>query len=264
MSSVNRTVAVMANSRSSDLTASKIMDSLKAVSGNDFQVFGYGGENMAKHGLNNPAVNVDQFLDKTFYMFRRNKVITEGHFTRWSGMNFYNKHQMRNVDAIQELLDDDNFPKQLYEARPSVILSIDNEYMTFQMMEKLNVVYHRSMVQRPQRHYYNRFMKDMRKWDEKRLDFMHYSTPLATGNSTNYRFPGQFCGQYGVYDALKHVMENYKPMSHLVQQDHVLLSQKYFAMDTEKAITSRREAFREENGISEDSHVVFVSAGNDS
>lgn len=92
---------------------------------------------------------------------------------------------------------------------------------------------------------------------------MHYTTPITTGNYTGYQFPGQYCGQYGVYDALNHVYSKYQPLSHLKLEDHILLSRKYFAMDTEKAVQSRREAFREAQKIDGDSHVIFVSPGND-
>lgn len=81
---------------------------------------------------------MDEFLDKTFYTFRRSKMISEAHFLRWSGLNFFNKHQTRNVDAIQNLLDDQNYVRKVYEARPCLILNVDNEYQTFQMMSKLN------------------------------------------------------------------------------------------------------------------------------
>ncbi len=44
MSTLNKTVCILANSRQADLTGSKIMKSLKDVSGHDdFNFLGYGG-----------------------------------------------------------------------------------------------------------------------------------------------------------------------------------------------------------------------------
>ena len=41
---LNKTVAILANSKSGDIVGQKIMQNLKAVSGvNDFNFFGYGG-----------------------------------------------------------------------------------------------------------------------------------------------------------------------------------------------------------------------------
>jgi lipid A disaccharide synthetase len=43
-SSLNKTVAILANSRPGDVVGAKIMQSLKQVSGqNDFNFYGYGG-----------------------------------------------------------------------------------------------------------------------------------------------------------------------------------------------------------------------------
>lgn len=43
-SGVNKTVAILANSKSADIVGQKIMQNLKAVSGvEDFNFFGYGG-----------------------------------------------------------------------------------------------------------------------------------------------------------------------------------------------------------------------------
>jgi hypothetical protein len=46
----------------------------------------------------------------------------------------------------------------------------------------------------PKRHYYNRFVKDFRKWTEKYVDFMHFTVPLVTGQSDGYTFPSEYCG----------------------------------------------------------------------
>ena len=42
-SNLNKNVAILANSKSADIVGQKIMQSLKAVSGQDFNFFGYGG-----------------------------------------------------------------------------------------------------------------------------------------------------------------------------------------------------------------------------
>jgi lipid A disaccharide synthetase len=43
-SNINKTVAILANSKSGDIVGQKVMESLKAVSGvEDFNFFGYGG-----------------------------------------------------------------------------------------------------------------------------------------------------------------------------------------------------------------------------
>ena len=57
----------------------------------------------------------------------------------------------------------------------------------------------------PQRHYLSRFVRDMREWSHKYVDFMHYTVPLTTGVGAGYEFPSKYIGQYGVFEAVRHI-----------------------------------------------------------
>lgn len=46
----------------------------------------------------------------------------------------------------------------------------------------------------PKRHYYNRFVKDMKQFAEKYVDFMHFTVPLDPANIGGYKFPGEYVG----------------------------------------------------------------------
>ena len=49
---LNKTVAILANSKQTDLIAQRIMHDLKVVSGvDDFNFFGYGGQAMNREGM---------------------------------------------------------------------------------------------------------------------------------------------------------------------------------------------------------------------
>jgi len=65
--------------------------------------------------------------------------------------------------------------------------------------------YQHSGVPMPQRHYFNRFVKDFRNYTEKYIDYAHFTVPLRTGVSGGYKFPGEYVGQYGVYEAVRHI-----------------------------------------------------------
>jgi len=56
-------------------------------------------------------------------------------------------------------------PYKIYSSNPDLILNFDNEYMTFQMMEALNKFYDTGLADRPKKHYFNRFIKDLRQWN---------------------------------------------------------------------------------------------------
>jgi hypothetical protein len=97
-----------------------------------------------------------------------------------------------------------------------VILNIDNEFMTFKLMDEIKSIhqlfsfksieyYEHNANALPKRHYYNRFVKDMKQWSLPYVDFMHFTIPLDPANVGGFKFPGEYVGQYGVYDAVKHL-----------------------------------------------------------
>lgn len=55
-----------------------------------------------------------------------------------------------------------DLPKRIYNSKPSVILNIDNEYMTFKLMDDIKKYYIHNANELPKRHYYNRFVRDLK------------------------------------------------------------------------------------------------------
>jgi hypothetical protein len=143
------------------------------------------------------------------------------------------------------------------------VLSFDNEYFTFKFMERLNKFYHNSGVTRPQKHYHNRFIRDMRPFHEEYVDYMHYTVPKRTHTGSEYFFAGQYVGQHGVYDAVRHLLLSDPEQKHLVSESTIQINEKWFAGETDKAIKKVRAAFREKHKIDEDATVIFFSPGNE-
>ena len=140
-------------------------------------------------------------------------------------------------------------PKRIYQSRPDLILNIDNEYMTFMLMDEIKRFYQGSSVNMPQRHYLNRFVRDFRDWTQKYVDFMHYTVPLRTGVGADWQFPCEYMGQYGVYEAVKHIYSTSDRLKGLVNHDgsELHVSKNYFATDMEKAIQDVRDKWRSQN-----------------
>lgn len=105
----------------------------------------------------------------------------------------------------------------------------------------------------------------MRNYSEKYIDYMHYTVPLVTGVAGGYKFPGEYVGQYGVYEAVRHIYQKSKNLSHLVNSDgsELHVSQRYFTSDLEKAILNIRNEWREANQVPEGAHVIFYAPGNE-
>jgi hypothetical protein len=85
----------------------------------------------------------------------------------------------------------------------------------------------------PKRHYYNRFVKDMKQWARRYVDFMHYTIPINTTQPDKFVFPGEYAGQYGTYEALKFLYQQSSKHKHLANEDSLFVNKKYFAADLE-------------------------------
>jgi hypothetical protein len=155
-------------------------------------------------------------------------------------------------------------PKRIFRSRPDLILNIDNEYMTFLLMDEIKKYYRNSAIQMPQRHYLARFVRDMRNWSEQYVDYMHYTVPLTAKVGGGYEFPSEYIGQYGAFEAVRHIYQQ-SNLKHLVSQDgsELHVSKKYFATDTEKAIQGIRSSWRAQNGIADNATVIFYAPGNE-
>ncbi len=101
----------------------------------------------------------------------------------------------------------------------------------------------------PKRHFVDRFVRDMRTWNEKHVDFMHFTVPLRAPVQDGYQFPSEYIGQYGVYDAVHHIYSKNASLSHLIKEDgkSLLTSKKYMAADLEKGIDAIRQEWRAAN-----------------
>lgn len=135
---MNKSVCILANSRQADLTGAKVMNKLKTVSGDSLEFTGYGGQWMKQEGFQ-PTVDLDMGLlaDKTFTTYRKTKTFNETIFLRWNPFNLINKHYTRQTDQVYDMMMEAQLPKKIYQSRPSLILNIDNEYMTFLLMDEI-------------------------------------------------------------------------------------------------------------------------------
>lgn len=101
----------------------------------------------------------------------------------------------------------------------------------------------------PKRHIYTRFVRDFKEFTLPMIDYCHYTVPLQSANSNGFVFPGEYVGQYGTYEAVKHIYESNENLKHLVEDDYLHVNRRYFAADTEKGIEAIRAKFRQHHSI---------------
>ena len=137
---LNKTVCILANSKQGDIVGQRVMQSLKQVSGvEDFNFFGYGGKAMAREGMAGQIeVDMEDLNGKEFVTFRKTKSYNEVQYsTKYKFVNFVNKHFVRSSGDFLDQLEKVEMAKRIYHARPSVVLSVDNEYVTFRLFDQL-------------------------------------------------------------------------------------------------------------------------------
>ena len=99
----------------------------------------------------------------------------------------------------------------------------------------------------PQRQILTRFIRDFKEFTLPMIDYCHFTVPLQTANSNGFKFPGEYIGQYGTYEAIKHVYQKSEALKNLSKDEHILVNKRYFASDMEKAIEKIRGEFRDKN-----------------
>jgi hypothetical protein len=83
-------------------------------------------------------VDLDDFMGKEFVTFRKTKNYSEVQYsTKYSFVNFVNSHFTRRQKDITNQMDQVEVAKRIAQARPSVILNIDNEFITMKLMEDI-------------------------------------------------------------------------------------------------------------------------------
>jgi hypothetical protein len=123
--------------------------------------------------------------------------------------------------------------------------------------------YDRSPLDMPSRQIYTRFVRDFKEFTLPMIDYCHYTVPLQTPNANGFVFPGEYVGQYGTYEAVKHVYEKNSGMSDLVKDDYLLVNKRYFAADIEKGVENIRATFRAQHNIKPDAYAIFLAPGNE-
>lgn len=80
-------------------------------------------------------MDMENFLDKEFYSFRKTRNYDEGAYhNRWLYTNPINQHYVRRSNQVLNELEEHDFVEKLYQVRPSVVLNIDNEFLSMQLM----------------------------------------------------------------------------------------------------------------------------------
>ena len=101
-------------------------------------------------------------------------------------------------------------------------------------------------------------------WDENHgffCDEAFYTYALKQINKRNYTYPSHYIGQYGSYDALRHIYQKSGLFSEFIFENSIMISRNHSLDDIEKARNKVAEDFRAKYDLNSENTLVFFAPG---
>ena len=120
-----------------------------------------------------------------------------------------------------------------------------------------------------QKHHKNRpqffFLNNtVRNWEPNHLyhcDHAFYTLAFPQINKRHWTFPSNYIGQYGAYEAIRHIFSKSNEFNFLLKENSLYLSRHHSVEDIEKARKNVSEEFRAKHNIAENDTVIFFAPG---
>lgn len=270
MNNMNKTLCILANSKVGDVYGTKIVSMLKTKFGiEDINLIGNCGEHMKKEHEMRSIIDLDDLREKPMHLWRYD---TKSFLSmKYSPMHFYQHSYLRpNINLLKTMQENEVFDN-IVRARPSCIIGLDNEYLSREMIININNKYGEKFINYngkfDRKHRPDCFIltNTARHWDETFqyfCDTAFYTYALKTINRRFYTFPSHYVGQYGSYDAMKHIYIKSGLFNHFVKENSILASREHSLDHIEKCRLKIRELFRNQHKIDPEATVVFFAPGN--
>lgn len=249
-------VAIIAGMPSSDWKGAKIIQSIhKNQPSTTF--FGVGGSQMQANGLKSFA-KLELISDKPFYPIFHFDV--DPRFYLNLAMLTEN---LRLIGPLRELNQNkfwENFEgNQLNDV--DMMVTIDNQLLSFRMFEKLSKISHANSMLPPLRVHFDKTLRSY-KWDYLRsIDYLFYTLPLPSNDPQLFKYPSQFIGKQVIYDALRYIYSNSSSHAKLLKQNYFFgdLNNSFYLIRDFKS--KLRAEVRKEKNLSESTYLFFISPG---
>jgi hypothetical protein len=261
---------MLANSKVGDAYGSRIVTSLKTTFGvEDLQLIGNGGEHLKNNHDMNSILDLDDLREKVLYLWRYHQKNILSH--KFSPVFYYQHPLLRTNQHILKIMNENETFDNIVRARPSCIIGLDNEHLSREMIHNVNLKYNEKF-----RNYQGGFDKlkrpecymltnTVRHWDEHHqffCDKAFYTYAFKQINKRLYVYPSHYVGQYGAYDAIRHVYTKSGLFPHLVKENSILASRQFSLDHIEKARMKIQSQFREKHQIPSDATLIFLAPGN--
>ena len=259
--SMNKTLCILANTKVGDLYGNKIVNCLKSDFGvEDIKLIGNGGEFLKAHGQKS-IVDLNDLREKSLHLWRYG--VKNIHSMKYSNFNIYQVMLRMNNNILTLMKEADVF-NNISRARPSCILNLDNEHLATEMIKEINDSYgFKFRTQnniRPDVFLLTNTTKNMEPRHEQYFTEVFYTLAIKQINRYYYTSPSHYIGQYGTYEALRHLFQK-SGMTQFVKDKSILLSRFHSYEDIEEAREILSSKFREKYDIKEEDTCIFFAPG---
>jgi hypothetical protein len=270
INNMNKTLCILANSKVGDVYGARIVSMLKNNFGlNDLRLIGNGGEHMKKSHNMNSIINLDDLKEKVLQLWRYD---TKSFLSfKYHPLHYYQHPYLRPNQHLLKMMHEHEVYDNIARARPSCIIGLDNEFLSREMVININSKYNEKFnneggnfrrVNRPDVYL---LTNTVRHWEENFkyfCDIAFYTYALRQINRRWFVFPSHYIGQYGSYDALKHIYIKSGLFNHLVKENSIYVSREHSLDHIERARMKIRDEFRQKHNIENDASVIFLAPGN--
>jgi len=253
-------ICILANSRKADRVGAGLMSQLKAKSGDSLEIIGAGGELMQEQGLQ-PFYDTSIFHPKPFVPFR-SVLIEENNWWIWTKYHPATRNYTKPMHDVLDLIKKNNIVEQIQQHKPSLVLTIDHDILSFKIHRQISDLYKVSATSKPKQVHYGRFCNRYKPYQLDYLDHVLYTNPIEKSNWNFFKFPSTYIGQSSFEKAYRFLLER-NGGDHLLTSDSVFVNRDHFYSETEQYIEAERSHFRKKFEIPENATVLFLAPGNE-
>eukprot|EP01017_Pseudomicrothorax_dubius_P040117 TRINITY_DN6235_c0_g1_i1.p1 TRINITY_DN6235_c0_g1~~TRINITY_DN6235_c0_g1_i1.p1 ORF type:complete len:520 (-),score=148.07 TRINITY_DN6235_c0_g1_i1:513-2072(-) len=250
------TVAVLAGNKSQDIIGARIIRSLQKLSKEKLVFVGVGGEEMRKAGLEKSYGDINTFVDKPFMAYKN---FLRAHVEQ-PFHPLMAKYHWQNRKVLQQL-DKSGFYDDIGRLKPSLFLTIGNEYFMVKLYQALHAVYRDNDTLKPPMFYYDRLVIHQKKAYEDYLDHFLYTIPREPINWEYYKFPSTYVGSYAAGRVVDYLYRNSEKLRPFAQDNKIYIAKESHAQVIENLVNQERSRFREKRGIHETATVIYANLG---
>ena len=257
----SRLVCVLANSQTADRQGAQLIKDLKAAHGEEVKFIGAGGPLMQEH-FSAPAFwSTDMFHTKPLVPFRTT-IPEEYNWWLWLKRNPFTKTYSKPMHDVLDLVKKNNVLDSIVQAKPSLILTIDHDILSFKLLRGLHEAYSSLGLSRPPHLHWGHYIKNLYPAQLPYLDHVMYTMSIPARNYNQFIYPHTYLGHQAFATAYRFLLSRNPHGLSLLSDDSQLVNKNHFYGHIAPFVSAERDRFRGKFGIADKEVALLLAPGN--